>query len=45
MMDVLLLIRFEVAIWKLSHINDLDVPKPNKENRWTKNHSEVLEPL
>ena len=35
----------QVAIWKLSHIKDPDVPKPSEENGWTKNHDEVLEPL
>ena len=35
----------QVAIWKLSHIKDPDVPKPSEENVWTKNHNEVLEPL
>ena len=35
----------QVAIWKLSHISDPDVPKHSEENGWTKNHDEVLEPL
>ena len=35
----------QAAIWKLSHINNPDVPKPSEENGWTKNHDEVLEPL
>ena len=35
----------QVAIWKLSHINDTDVPKPSEENASTKNHNEVLQPL
>ena len=34
----------QVAIWKLSHIKDPDVPKPSEENGWTKNHDKVLEP-
>ena len=34
----------QVAIWKLSHIKDPDVPKPSKGNGWTKNHDKVLEP-
>ena len=34
----------QVAIWKLSHIKDQDVPKPSEENGWTKNHDKVLEP-
>ena len=31
----------QVAIWKVSHIND---PKPSAKNVWTKNHNEVLLP-
>ena len=34
----------QVAIWKLSHIKDPDVPKSSEENGWTKNHDKVLEP-
>ena len=34
----------QVAIRKLSHIKDPDVPNPSEENGWTKNHDEVLEP-
>ena len=35
----------QVAIWKLSYINDPDVPEPSEKNGWTKNHDEALEPL
>ena len=35
----------QVAIWKLSHIKDPDFSKPSEENGWTKNHTEMLEPL
>ena len=35
----------QVVIWKLSHIKDPDVSKPNEENGWKKNHTEMLEPL
>ena len=39
------IIRLQVAIWKLSHFNDPDVSKTIKENGWATNHNEVLEPL
>ena len=37
--------RLHFGIWKLSHINDQDVPKPREKDGRTKKHDEVLEPL
>ena len=39
------IIRLQVAIWKLSYFNDPDVSKTIKENGWATNHNVVLEPL
>ena len=37
--------RLQIAIWKLSHNKNPDVPKPSEENHWTKNNNEVLKRL
>ena len=44
-MNLLYIMSLQVVIWKLSHINDPDVPKPSEENGQTKKHDEVLEQL
>ena len=31
-MNLLYIMSLQVVIWKLSHINDPDVPKPSEEN-------------
>ena len=41
----LFIIPLQVALWKVSHIKDPNVPKLSKKNGWTKNHVEGLEPL
>ena len=35
----------QVAIWKLHHINDPDVPDTSGKNGSSKSHDEVLQPL
>ena len=41
----LFIIPLQVALWKVSHNKDPNVPKPSEKNGWTKNHVEGLEPL